>query len=92
LGTQQQGFAGSVSSIHASSIPVEMAARNPVVIAEEADTSSSTGMALLASLKRLLSRGRIVTPSIAPPPIDLEQGATAGPSHLPPSLERTTAA
>ncbi|CAN5957076.1 unnamed protein product, partial [Sphagnum jensenii] len=74
LGTQQQGFAGSVSSIHASSVPVEMAARNPVVIAEEADTSSSTGMALLASLKRLLSRGRIVTPSIAPPPIDLEQG------------------
>ncbi|CAK9862247.1 unnamed protein product [Sphagnum jensenii] len=59
LGTQQQGFAGSVSSIHASSVPVEMAARNPVVIAEEADTSSSTGMALLASLKRLLSRGRI---------------------------------
>ncbi|CAK9199847.1 unnamed protein product [Sphagnum troendelagicum] len=92
LGTQQQGFAGSVSSIHASSVPVEMATRNPVVIPEEADTSSSTGMALLASLKRLLSRGRIVTPSIAPPPIDLEQGATAGPSHLPPSLERTTAA
>ncbi|CAM6011341.1 unnamed protein product [Sphagnum balticum] len=92
LGTQQQGFAGSVSSIHASSVPVEMAARNPIVIAEEADTSSSTGMALLASLKRLLSGRRIVTPSIAPPSIDLEQGATAGPSHLPPSLERTTAA